>query len=108
MQAMPRPAPRVAPATRAILPFSRSLNLIYHLLALPGIGLKSAHAMSRTNGADATSALPDGLAAAPMPSCYCYILECRDGSFYTGWTTDTQRRLKAHNAGRGARYTSAR
>ena len=44
-------------------------------------------------------------AAAP---CYCYIVECADGSFYSGWTTDTERRLKTHNAGRGARYTSAR
>ena len=36
---------------------------------------------------------------------FCYILECADGSFYTGWTTDPQRRLKQHNRGTGARYT---
>jgi putative endonuclease len=36
---------------------------------------------------------------------YCYILECADGSYYTGWTTDPQRREKQHNSGRGARYT---
>jgi putative endonuclease len=36
---------------------------------------------------------------------YCYILECADGSLYTGWTTDPARRVKQHNAGRGARYT---
>jgi len=36
---------------------------------------------------------------------YCYILECADGSLYTGWTTDPNRRAKQHNAGRGARYT---
>lgn len=36
---------------------------------------------------------------------YCYILECKDGSYYTGWTTDPERRLRQHNAGRGARYT---
>ena len=36
---------------------------------------------------------------------YCYILECCDGSFYTGWTTDPQRREKQHNNGTGARYT---
>ena len=36
---------------------------------------------------------------------YCYILECADGTFYTGWTTDPERRVKQHNAGRGARYT---
>jgi putative endonuclease len=41
-------------------------------------------------------------------SCYCYIVECADGSFYTGWTTDIERRVKTHNAGRGARYTRMR
>lgn len=42
-----------------------------------------------------------------MP-CYCYILECSDGTYYTGWTTDPQRRLRQHNHGKGARYTSTR
>jgi putative endonuclease len=41
-------------------------------------------------------------------SFYCYILECADGTYYTGWTTDPVRREKQHNAGRGARYTSTR
>jgi putative endonuclease len=36
---------------------------------------------------------------------FCYILECADGSFYTGWTTDPERRVKQHNGGRGAKYT---
>lgn len=36
---------------------------------------------------------------------YCYILECSDGSFYTGWTTDPVRREKQHNRGIGAKYT---
>jgi putative endonuclease len=36
---------------------------------------------------------------------YCYILECADGSYYTGWSTDPRRREHQHNAGRGARYT---
>ncbi len=36
---------------------------------------------------------------------YCYIVECSDGSYYTGWTTDPVRREKQHNAGTGARYT---
>lgn len=39
---------------------------------------------------------------------WVYILRCADGSLYTGWTTDPQRRLKAHNAGRGAKYTRSR
>ena len=40
--------------------------------------------------------------------CYCYILECADGTFYTGWTTDPQRRVKQHNKGIGAKYSSTR
>ncbi len=40
--------------------------------------------------------------------CYCYMLECSDGSYYTGWTTDPVRRTQAHNAGKGARYTRSR
>ena len=39
---------------------------------------------------------------------FCYLLECSDGTFYTGWTTDPQRRETEHNAGRGARYTRSR
>lgn len=38
--------------------------------------------------------------------CYCYMLECVDGSYYTGWTTDPLRRTRQHNHGVGARYTS--
>ena len=36
---------------------------------------------------------------------YVYIVECADGSLYTGWTIDVEKRVKTHNAGRGARYT---
>ena len=39
---------------------------------------------------------------------YLYILRCGDGSLYTGITTDVQRRLKAHLAGKGAKYTRGR
>lgn len=39
---------------------------------------------------------------------YCYILECADGTYYTGWTTDPPRRERQHNAGRGAKYTRTR
>ena len=39
---------------------------------------------------------------------YMYVLECADGSLYTGYTTDVERRLKTHNAGKGAKYTRAR
>jgi len=40
--------------------------------------------------------------------CYCYILECADGTFYTGWTTDPKRRVSQHNKGIGAKYTNTR
>lgn len=39
---------------------------------------------------------------------YCYIVECVDGTYYTGWTVDLQRRVEMHNRGRGARYTRMR
>lgn len=38
-------------------------------------------------------------------ACFCYMLECADGSYYTGWTTDPARRLRQHNLGKGAAYT---
>ena len=41
-------------------------------------------------------------------TCYCYILECADGTYYTGWTTDPGRRVTQHNKGIGAKYTSVR
>ena len=37
-----------------------------------------------------------------------YILQCADGTLYTGWTMDLERRLRAHNSGQGARYTCGR
>lgn len=39
---------------------------------------------------------------------FCYILECTDGTYYTGWSTNPVRRERQHNAGRGARYTRSR
>ncbi|MFC4540855.1 GIY-YIG nuclease family protein [Halosolutus amylolyticus] len=37
-----------------------------------------------------------------------YVLECADGTFYTGYTTDLDRRLAEHNDGAGAKYTRGR
>jgi len=37
-----------------------------------------------------------------------YLLVCGDGTFYCGCTNDLERRLKAHNAGKGAKYTRGR
>ncbi|MBQ3553406.1 MAG: GIY-YIG nuclease family protein [Clostridia bacterium] len=39
---------------------------------------------------------------------YVYILECRDGSLYTGWTPELEKRIQAHNSGKGAKYTKSR
>lgn len=36
---------------------------------------------------------------------FVYILECGDGSLYTGWTTNLEDRLRVHNSGKGAKYT---
>lgn len=37
-----------------------------------------------------------------------YILRCKDGTLYTGWTNDFEKRLEAHNSGKGAKYTRGR
>ena len=39
---------------------------------------------------------------------YMYVVECRDGSYYTGYTTDVKKRVAVHNSGKGAKYTRAR
>lgn len=39
---------------------------------------------------------------------YTYILECKDGTYYTGWTNNLEKRMKEHNEGKGAKYTKAR
>ena len=41
-------------------------------------------------------------------SFFCYMVECADGTFYTGWSTDPVHREKVHNAGKGAKYTRIR
>ena len=39
---------------------------------------------------------------------YVYILLCSDGTLYTGWTNDLEKRIKTHNDGKGAKYTKTR
>ncbi len=46
--------------------------------------------------------------AASMDAAWVYILRCRDGSLYTGWSTDVRRRLRRHRAGTASRYTASR
>ena len=43
-----------------------------------------------------------------MKKYYTYILECSDGSFYTGYTDDLEARVDCHNSGKGAKYTRGR
>ena len=43
-----------------------------------------------------------------MKPNYTYILRCADGTLYTGWTNDLEKRLAAHNAGTAAKYTRPR
>lgn len=39
---------------------------------------------------------------------YVYMVECADGSYYTGYTNNLEKRIKVHNSGKGAKYTKAR
>ena len=45
--------------------------------------------------------------ARPKPA-FVYMVRCTGGTLYTGWTTDPAARLRAHQSGRGAKYTRAR
>lgn len=48
------------------------------------------------------------MAEAGRKGFFVYLLRCADGSLYTGYTVDVDRRLKTHNEGNGARYTRSR
>ena len=39
---------------------------------------------------------------------YIYIVQCKDGTYYTGWTNNLEKRVLQHNQGKGAKYTKAR
>ena len=43
-----------------------------------------------------------------MSNAWVYILRCNDGSLYTGWTSNIDRRLASHSSGKGSRYTASR
>jgi len=43
-----------------------------------------------------------------MADAWVYLLRCRDGSLYTGWTVDVERRLARHQSGTASRYTASR
>jgi predicted GIY-YIG superfamily endonuclease len=43
-----------------------------------------------------------------VSDAWVYVLRCGDGSLYTGWSTDVQRRLLRHRAGKASRYTASR
>ena len=40
--------------------------------------------------------------------CWVYVLECVDGSYYTGWTNDLAKRVRSHQLGKGGKYTRSR
>jgi len=51
---------------------------------------------------------PDPDPESPDPDHFVYVLRCRDDTFYTGYTTDVERRVREHDAGDGAKYTRGR
>lgn len=49
-----------------------------------------------------------GVASQKQTYAYTYIVECGDGSLYTGWTNHLEERMRSHNEGKGAKYTRSR
>lgn len=43
-----------------------------------------------------------------MEMHYVYMVRCADDTLYTGWTTDIEKRIRTHNAKKGAKYTKSR
>ena len=48
------------------------------------------------------------MSRASSAPAWVYMLRCRDGSLYTGWSTDVERRLASHRAGSASKYTASR
>lgn len=64
---------------------------------------------SRTAAREREAAtVTDEPAAAGRPPAWVYLLRCRDGSLYTGWTSDLDGRIARHRAGTASRYTASR
>jgi putative endonuclease len=62
----------------------------------------------RIHHADAQGLPSPQRSCSPMSEAWVYLLRCRDGSLYTGWTVDLERRLARHRAGVASRYTASR
>jgi predicted GIY-YIG superfamily endonuclease len=52
--------------------------------------------------------MPKSPTSTPEETWYVYMVECRDGSLYTGVTNDLERRVQQHNEGLASRYTRSR
>ena len=59
-------------------------------------------------GGDEAGNMPGDALGKPGKPYYLYVVECADGTWYTGYTDDVPRRIATHNAGRGAKYTRSR
>lgn len=70
-------------------------------------GNKPLQAEDRITMADADSAEPLRKHEEIPPGHFVYILECSNNTLYTGYTTNVEKRLAVHNAGKGAKYTRA-
>jgi predicted GIY-YIG superfamily endonuclease len=68
------------------------------------------HRMARSRSSPSPSSGPGARepARARLTPWFVYLLHCADGTFYAGSTTDVEARARAHNDGRGARYTAGR
>ena len=62
----------------------------------------------KTVGAPPEGSPPSCAKLHGVAAAYVYLLRCRDGSLYCGWTVDLDKRVQAHERGRGARYTKSR
>ena len=72
------------------------------------VRLGSRSSTRRESNPEAGSGGAAAKARSEMADAWVYLLRCRDGSLYTGWTVDVERRLARHRAGTASRYTASR
>jgi len=71
------------------------------------VGIRAKNVMKRQQPFP-QPASPEAAAPSDTPTHFVYLLACADHTLYTGYTSNVERRLAAHNAGKGARYTRGR
>ena len=91
----------------ATIPYATSPDMSGCLISIPSIP-SIPDGSGSTRGPCVPVGDPPSGGTLGSVAAWVYLLRCRDGSLYCGWTVDVAKRVDQHNAGRGAAYTRSR